>query len=215
MRVAAFNHAASTLPSLLEVNQTYIDEYKHCALMQLIQSPDMEQKLTRERLLDCIQILSDYFQRTVMLRNALCDHHRFMPVTQAHLREEFEHNIDLKKDREFRPAIWDPILEATSAWFAWKMLTLDNEEKTLLIHLVLESSANIFFSTAHQIMQKHGETNYFGIHAAVDSEHEEMGIKLLANLTTDKYDRLMEVQEQGWGMINAACNRIALLTLSN
>lgn len=214
MRMSAFNHTANTLPSLLELNQIHIDKYKDCALMRLIQSPQMAQKHTRERLLDCIQILSDYFQRTVMLRNALCDHHKFMPVTQAHLREEFEHNIDLKKDRQFRPAAWDPILEATSAWFSWKMLTLDNEEKTLLIHLVLESSANIFFTTAHQIMQKHGETNYFGIHAAVDSEHEEMGIKLLANLTNDKYARLMEVQEQGWGMINAACDRIAHLTLT-
>lgn len=203
---------AATLDTLLAQNQAFLAQYKKNPLMQLIKSPDMIIMQKRNKLLDCIQIFSDYFQKTVLLRNALCEDKKFMPVAQLHCHEEFEHNLSLMRDRKFRPPVWDPILDATSSWFAWKMLTSDNVDKTVLIHLVLETSANVFFSAAHRVMQAYKETDYFHIHAEIDEEHEQMGTKLLMDLPPERYAHLMLVQQQGWDVLNAVCKQIAILT---
>lgn len=203
---------AASLDLLLASNQGYLANYQQSPLMQLINSPKMAAAQKRNKLLDCIQIFSDYFQKTVLLRNALCEDKKFIPVAQIHCHEEFEHNLSLMRDRQFRPPVWDPVLEATSAWFAWKMLTMDNADKTVLIHLVLETSANVFFSAAHRVMQAYKETDYFHIHAEVDGDHEQMGTQLLKDLTPERYERLLLVQQQGWDVLNAACKQIAILS---
>ncbi|WP_040069780.1 iron-containing redox enzyme family protein [Pseudomonas batumici] len=197
---------------LLKENKRFADSYRSSCLMSLIQSKQMENKENRERLLDAIQIFSDYFQKTIMLRSALCDDRKFLSVVQAHLNEEFGHNFKLMKDRKYRAPVWHPVLEATAAWFSWKMLTLDNDEKTVLIHLVLEASANIFFSAAHNVMRDYGETDYFEVHADADARHEQMGSELLDGLCAEKYVNLMTIQQQGWAMLNAACDQIAHLS---
>lgn len=208
-----FGDKNATLQKLLENNKQFCDDYRaKSRLMRLIQSSSMSDKAKRAALLDCIQVFSDYFQKTVMLRSVFCGNRRYLPVVEEHLQEEFGHNTDLQRDRQFRDAAWDPILEATSAWFAWSMLVMDNDEKVVAMHLVLEASANIFFTAANQVMKAHGETNYFAIHAEVDGDHEQMGINLLQNLTPDRYLHLQQVQKQCWDMLNTACDRIAVVT---
>jgi pyrroloquinoline quinone (PQQ) biosynthesis protein C len=61
-------------------------------------------------------------------------------------------------------------------------------------------------------MHAYGETNYFKIHSEADEKHELMGRELLKNLTSEKYQRLFAIQQQGWDMLNAVCDRIAKLT---
>lgn len=196
---------------LLSKNQAYTQAFMQNALMTWIQSPDVNEAKNRARLLDCIQVFSNYFQKTVMLRAILNDNDVFSAIVQQHLTEEFGHNMSLMHDRKDRAPIWDPILEACSCWFAWKMFTLDNIEKTVLIHLVLEASANVFFVEAHKIMTAYAETNYFKVHAAVDDHHEAMGIQLLEGLREIDYQHLVNVQQQGWEMINTVCNRMVEL----
>jgi ribulose bisphosphate carboxylase small subunit len=203
---------SSNLTILLENNKVFVNEYINNSLMQLIKSDAMKEKYMRKRLLDCIQVFSDYFQKVVMLRYVFCDNPKFFSVAQLHLTEEYGHNISLKQDREHRPSVWDPILESTSSWFAWKMFTLDEEEKTVLVHLVLEASAHLFFTQAHQIMERYQETEYFKIHSDADEQHEQMGIGLLKELTVEKYQQLQKILSQGWTILNTACNQIALLT---
>lgn len=206
----------NTFQSLIKKNKQFAKDYmENNALMQVISSPSMKNQQTRKRLLDCIQVFSNYFQKVVLLRSVLNDDQKFFNVTQIHLEEEFGHNHSLMRDRNHMQPAWDPILEATSSWFTWKMFMYDNEERTVLVHLVLETSANIFFQEAHKIMRKYGETDYFKIHSDADEKHEKMGTMLLKNLPNLKYKRLLEIQSQGWDMLNAACNRIANLTDSS
>ncbi len=208
-----FGTKNGSLHQLLENNKKYCEQYRaHSQLMRLISSPAMTDKTKRAALLDCIQVFSDYFQKTVMLRSIFCANRGYTPVVEEHLQEEFGHNTDLQRDREFREPVWDPILEAASAWFSWNMLVMDNDEKVVAMHLVLEASANIFFTAANQVMKAHGETNYFAIHAEVDGDHEQMGINLLQHLSPERYQRLIVVQKQCWDMLNTACDRIAVLT---
>lgn len=200
------------LEALLKTNQTHTDAFKENPLMRLIASPAMQAAHNRVRLLDCIQVFSNYFQKTVMLRAVLNDNNRYVPIVRAHLVEEFGHDVALMHDRKDREPIWDPILEACSCWFSWQMLSLDNSEKTVLVHMVLEASAHLFFIKAHHVMRQYAETDYFKIHADVDEHHETMGLELLTGLRDVDYQRLSEIQQQGWDMLNAACRRMAELT---
>lgn len=213
MSTRSQNFSAS-LSKLLKNNEIFIVAYKNSSLMKLIESDIMKEKHMREKLLDCIQIFSDYFQKVIMLRYVLCDNPKFLSVSQQHLNEEYGHNISLNQDRKGRLAVWDPVLEATSSWFAWKMLSLDAEEKTVLIHLVLESSAQLFFHQAHKVMDQYKETQYFRLHFKLDEQHTQMGISLLQGLTIEKYIQLQEIQRQGWDILNVACKQIAALTIN-
>jgi hypothetical protein len=197
---------------ILDKNKIYIEAFEENPLMKLVQSTTMDEVKSRAHLLDCIQVFSNYFQKTVMLRSALSENNQYLKVAQEHLAEEFGHDISLMHDRHEKKAVWDPILDACSSWFAWKMITLDNSEKTLLVHLVLESSANMFFVRAHKVMMKYAETDYFKIHAEVDEHHATMGIELLNDLSDVEYKGLLKVQQQGWDMLNAVCNRMAEIT---
>ena len=200
------------LDDLLNTQRRLTEAFKDNPLMQLIDSPMMQQAHNRVRLLDCIQVFSNYFQKTVMLRDVLNDNNRYAPIVRAHLVEEFGHDVALMHDRKDREPIWDPILEACSCWFSWQMLALDNIEKTVLVHMVLEASAHLFFIKAHRVMRQYAETDYFKIHADVDEHHETMGLELLTGLRTVDYQRLLEVQQQGWDMLNTACRRMAELS---
>ena len=62
-------------------------------------------------------------------------------------------------------------------------------------------------------MRCYNETEYFKTHVEMDKKHECMGLELLEGLTPKKYERLLEIQTQGWTMINTVCNQIAKLTL--
>jgi len=196
---------------LVKRNQEFSEKYNNNALLKFIKTEAIKDKSTRARLLDCIQVLSDYFQKALMLRYVLGNQVDSINIAYQHLCEEFGHSFSLMKDRDFRVPVWDPILEATSSWFSWKMFNTSDEGRTLLIHLVLEASADAFFSEAIKMMQEFNETNYYTIHAEVDEQHEKMGLALLEGLSAQQYKSLFELQQQGWDMINVICTRIAEL----
>lgn len=201
----------ANLDLLLEKNKQFIKEYQASDMLQLITSKDIENKECRERMLDSLQTFSNYFQKVVLLRNVLTDNPRFNTLALDHLKEEFCHNEALMAERNGRTPMWDPILESTCSWFAWKMLNTNDEEKIILVHLVLESSGTVFFNAACPIMQQYGHQHYFVVHSIADVHHEKMGRELLEGLSPARYERLMEVQVQGWSIMIAACNRIAAL----
>lgn len=201
------------LNSLLEKNKQFVDEYRSSALMCLISSSDIEKEDFRERMLDAIQTLSNYFQKIVLLRLVLTDHHHFSTLALEHLKEEFCHHEALMTERNYRVPLWDPILESTCSWFLWRMFNTNDEEKIVLIHLVLEASANAFFQHAYPVMRQYTQGNYFKEHAGADEKHEKMGEELLKGLSLAAYQRLSEIQYQAWSVMLAACNRIAELSL--
>lgn len=200
---------------LMQENKRHINHYANSQIIQLIDSQTMVSKDARKKLLNCIQVFSNYFQKTVMLRATLTEQKSYFQVSWDHLVEEFGHNMSLLADRGNIEPDFDPILDGCSSWFAWKMFTLDNAGKTFLMHFVLESSANVFFQKAHKVMKAHNETAYFAIHSELDAEHEMMGAELLKHLSNAEYHELFTLQKQGWGMINAICDHIAYLVYSD
>ena len=203
-----------TYEKLIKENNRWLEEFKKSNIMQLITSVKMDNVHTRTQLLDGVQILSNYFQKIMLLRVVLIEDEKFSTLAQEHLNEEFGHNHLLSEERNHRVPKWDSILDATSAWFTWKMFTLNNIEKTFIVHFVLEGSAQIFFTTANETMQKYNQMKYLTIHAENDEKHEKMGRELLENLRVEEYTSLASIQKQAWKMMITVCDRIAFLAES-
>lgn len=201
----------SSFKVLLEKNEQFKHTYANSAIMRLINGNLIQHESCRNHLLGLIQTLSNYFQKIVLLRSVFADAHPFKALATEHLKEEFCHNEELMAERNFQPPVWDPVLEAICSWFTWKMFNSTDEDKIVLIHLVLETSASIFFQSAFTIMQKYSAIEYFKVHSEADEKHEYMGKELLENLSEKQYQKLMETQFQGWEMMLAACDRIAAL----
>ncbi len=212
----SFEVAKDPLAVLLEKNRIYREAYKNNLIFNFVTGDAVNDPIQRGRLLDTIQVWSNFFQRAVLARSAFCEDPRYSGIFQDHLKEEFGHNENLASDRgEGLLKVWDPILEATSSWFAWKMLTLDNAEKLVLVHLVLEAAATVFHIVAHPIMSKFRETDHFATHHDGDQIHETMGISLLTNLDPHSLTRLETVQKQGWDMMNTLCARMAEIAVTS
>jgi quercetin dioxygenase-like cupin family protein len=200
-----------SLEMLLEQSRLHCEAHRRNPIFALLQSGRLDDPQRRFRLLDAVQTWSNWFQRVIQARAAFTEDPRFAPLAQQHLAEERGHNAQLATDRGGRADVpWDPLLEAMASWFAWKMVTLDAAEKTVLIHLVLEAAGATFHAFAQPIMARYGETEYFALHG-VDDEHEAMAREHLTGLAPENYRRLLRVHKEGWDVFNALCARMAAL----
>lgn len=209
MVIANMNKPKLSYEFLMSENQRFAAVYEASQIMRLLSDSVMNNPIYRYRMLDFIQTISNYFQKILLLRCSVTDNPLFSQIAIEHLKEEFCHNEILMKERNQRPIVWDPILEGCCSWFAWKMLTSNDEEKYFLIHCVLESSGKIFFQKAYEVLKKYGPASFFQVHSEEDEKHESMGRALLQGLSVREYSRLLELQQQGWSMITTACDRVA------
>jgi hypothetical protein len=180
-------------------------------LLKILSSTDLNEKTIRDKTLDYIQIFANYFQKIVMLRGVFTYSPILSSMAQMHLNEELGHDIILMKERSNRSTLFDPILDSSMAWFCWQMFKLNDLEKTVLMHWVLESSAYCFFIEAKTVFDRYGEMEYFQIHSEADEEHKDIAPALLNNLRPEEYANLEMVLVQGWSVMTTACDRIAEL----
>lgn len=200
------------LAKLLQRNKQFIEDHKKNPMFELAISGRLADERLRNRFFDCVQVWSNFFQKILLARSTFTEDREFALLFKKHLDEEYGHNTNLAAERgDVLKIVWDPILEATSNWFAWKMLTLDSIEKTVLVHLVLEVGSSVFSKVANPIIASFQETEYFAVHDEADDNHKQMGLELLMELEPRSYDRLMQIQQEGWDMLNVLCARIAEL----
>ncbi|MEH2079522.1 MAG: hypothetical protein V7K89_05765 [Nostoc sp.] len=200
---------------LLQRNKQFSEDHKQNPMFALVTSGRLADKRLRNRFFDCVQVWSNFFQKILFARSAFTEEREFALLFNKHLDEEYGHNNNLAAERgDALKVVWDPILEATSNWFAWKMLTLDSTEKTVLVHLVLEVGSSVFSKVANLNISSFEQTKYFAVHDEADDEHQVMGLELLTNLEQRSYDRLIQIQQEGWDMLNVMCARIAELVES-
>ncbi|HEY1534542.1 MAG TPA: hypothetical protein VGF76_11000, partial [Polyangiaceae bacterium] len=200
------------LQKLLALNESFAEGYRGNAMFQLVSSGELQRREMRARFFDCVQVWSSYFQRAIFARSAATDDRRFGVVFRKHLIEEFGHDLDLARERGGTRPVWDPVLDACGNWFCWKMLTCDNVEKIILIHLVLEVGGSVISAHAGPAINPLGETSYFAVHDEADALHQELGLELLQNVPEASFPRLFQVQAEGWDMLNLLSKRIAELS---
>jgi quercetin dioxygenase-like cupin family protein len=201
--------SGSGLSVLLSRNRQYCEDYRCNPIFEFGTSDRIADPERRRRFLACVQVFSGYFQKALLGRSALTDEPGYSALFRHHLDEEYGHDTRLAQDLGPNAgSVWDPVLEATASWFVVKILSLDNLDKLVLIQLVLESAGSVFHEVAAPRMAQFGETDYFAHHSEADKVHAAMSIEELEGQKEATYDRLMDIQRQGWDMLNTLCARM-------
>ncbi|MBM3633524.1 MAG: iron-containing redox enzyme family protein [Alphaproteobacteria bacterium] len=206
-----FPEKLPSLEILIRRNKKYKDHFKKNLLFNLMDSGYFNTKRKRDIFLEYFQVWSNYFQKTMLLKTALCDDPNFTPIFNQHFTEEFGHDQMLNSERPKINVKKDPVLEALCNWFLSKMLSLSPHEQVVVMNLCVEATAVIFYSYAIPAIDPHHQLEHFKAHESVDIEHENMGLSLLEDLPVSQYERLLGIQEDSWGIFEALMNRIAEL----
>jgi quercetin dioxygenase-like cupin family protein len=211
-RVSFEGDRSPGLVELLRRNDAFARDHQNNPMFELVTGGHLADARVRSRFLDTVQVLSNAFHRLILLRGATTEEPRFSVLFDRHLSEEYDHAARLAADRgDDLVQVWDPVLDATTSWFVAKMLTLDDAEKAVLVHLVLEVGSRVFTAVANPVVSSYGETDYFAIHEEADADHERMVNAPLDGLEPLVYERLYVVQRQGWDMLNTLCARMSAL----
>ncbi|AAU04046.1 hypothetical protein [Rickettsia typhi] len=167
--------------------------------------------LRKNKFLKHFRIWSDEFQKMVLARVVFSETKEFKQLAWEHLTDEFGHNIELSQNLENDKETTDSIFEALGSWFTLKMMTLGDSERAVLVHLVIESCATIFYEKLGSIFCNHKTSQHFKTHMQLDPEHEQMGIDLLKQININDISLLI-IQKKGWDMIDALFTRLAEIT---
>lgn len=200
---------------LFKKNEEYMERFDKHRLFALVRNGLVNDPEARKRFLDCFQVWSNYFQKMVLTRVVTLQHPMFEELAWLHLVEELGHNRDLAKSRADLQPVFDPVLEATCAWFPWKTGLISDAEKVVLIHLVVEASATFFYKHLGPAMAATDAKEHFDSHKIADDAHVEMGYAFLRKFPLDNWERLFEIQRQGWAMLMAVMGRIGDLVVHN
>lgn len=176
----------------------------------LLENGALDDPARRERFFACLQVISDAFQTILLLRQATVRDQRFEAPFRSHFLQELGHNT-LLAQREGSTKIDDAILAATTTWFCRRMLVLDNLDKAVLVHLVLETAGAYFHTRAKEVLSDGVAGAYFAAHAAADPEHMVVPGGLLEGHDVATYHRLYDLVETGWDVFDAMGWRIAQL----
>jgi quercetin dioxygenase-like cupin family protein len=200
--------------ALTAANQRHLEHFAKHRLFTMAEKGYLAEETPRRRFFDCFQIWSDHFQRMLLMRNALSADPRFRAIAETHLAEELGHNRLLQRARQSDTRLWDPTLESLCAWFPWKMITLAEDERLVLIHLVVEGSALVFYQQMAPVFRTPEGRTHFDAHAqSVDNRHVQVGIDLLRQIPLREPARLLEIQQRGWDVLASLFGRIADLIM--
>nr|WP_253307477.1 hypothetical protein [Rickettsia endosymbiont of Ceutorhynchus assimilis] len=196
------------LEQLLLDNKIYQNKFRQNKLFQIVKENKLSTDAQKENFLNYFQIWSDEFQKMILARIVFSEGKSYSNLGWQHLEEEFGHNLQLLRSRKNYAAVEDPVFEALASWFTMKMLTLSDAERTVLIHLVIESCATIFYEYLGPIFLDNKEEEHFNTHQELDPAHEQIGIDLLRKMNITDLS-LITVQKKGWAMIEALFTRLA------
>lgn len=203
-----------TLENLLSTNQAYLAHFKQHPLFQKLLDFKKLSPKQQEIFLTWKELFAAEFQSIVHTRHAMTHDSMHKKMSLKHLQEEIGHDemisAQLPLEREI---MHDPIIEAISTWFVHKMIVLDNLEKMVLMHLVLETSGDFFYPWAYQnnIFSGNSIESYIKLHVEADEEHSTIDIALLKNHAPYTYQRLLEVIQRGWIMMESMLYRVLSL----
>ena len=195
---------------LKELNTQYIENYKNNKIFEAFSKENVFSSEQRSLFLDYLQILSDQFQKMVLLRSAICDDPRFTHFFREHLKEEFGHDEALQSSRDNLKIRDDAVFEALCIWFNHQMITLDNLEQAVLVHFIIEGSAFIFYNNIKHIFDP-SKQNHFEDHSEFDGDHQEVDKEFFKGMTDEQFQRIKILLEKGWNMVEKQYERLAEL----
>jgi quercetin dioxygenase-like cupin family protein len=204
---------AKPADALMRDNEVYLERFKISRLLSLVNSPLIDQPDVREKLLDCLQTWSDMFQDLLHIRVAMTRDPAHKKIAIEHLVEELGHNNNLRNQRDTHHSpVSDAAFHSIMEWFRHQMLYKSDMVKTLLMHVVLEGSGEIFHSEAARVF---ASMPHFQEHGEDDGSHVSMGVELLNQASPTEIEELRETLSEGWNMIILLCDRFADIACSD
>jgi hypothetical protein len=210
---ATMSSSGSVTEQLFKKNEEYMERFDKHRLFALVRKGLLNAPDARKRFLDCFQVWSNHFQKMVLTRVVTLQHPSFEDLAWLHLSQELGHNRDLAKSRADLQLVFDPILDATCAWFPWKTGLISDAEKVVLVHLVVEASAISFYKHIRPAMPTMDAKEHLEVHKSADKAHVDMGYDFLRERQPEYPERLFEIQRQGWAMLMSVMARIADLVV--
>ncbi len=201
------SNKVSPMDQILQEQRLYEKKFNRNPLMILAKSPKLDQPEVKERLLEALNYWSDWFQKILSARVAAGGKPEYLDAAEQHLMEEVGHNKILYEMRQNRPVtFWDPLLDSAASWFHNQMLSATDEEKTVLMHLVLEGASTKFHGLANRLFP---DASFFQIHSTVDEDHFEMGCRLLEKSPNLDAPHLCTVLNHGWAVFGVIAAQMA------
>ncbi|MGK3996653.1 hypothetical protein [Sorangium sp. So ce1024] len=202
----AFPPTGAALDRLVEENEVHAREFARSPLMRLLRSERARGDDVKQRMLGALQIWSDAFQKVLCARVVFESHPGASAIAERHLADEIGHNRRLARMRgPSSSRSWDRGIAAASSWFIERMGATSTEERTVLVHFVIERCADILLTAAQAVFP---DTDYFSLHAEVDADHFRLGYDLLKSFPGLDVAPLRGALTEGWQMMNMICQRI-------
>lgn len=208
---------ANSVQDLQALNLQLLEQHGRNGLFQLFASGALQHDAhRRRRFLEALYVWSGYFQKMIYARQAMCTNPALLPVYAGHLSEEFGHDDLLKSEYGLDGTAYDAMLEAASQWFVMRMLSADEAQKIVIVHMVVESSGQLFGERTKDIIARPQarDTSYFELHAQADEDHSEIGVPYLQGLASGEFARLMETCRHAWDQMNLVHERIAAFAMA-
>ena len=199
----------SKYAQLLSKNQVLADNFYGTNPTFKIPADTFKQIEKKKALLDSLQVISDHFQRLMYLRVGLCDSPRYQKVFLEHFLEELGHNEELLEERTQNEKVWDPILEAACSWFVNKNYLLDNPGRIIMVQMVLEKCAHLFYSHFSDVLSEGNKSAHIDAHKEADEGHDMIGVPLLQHEPDYKFEEYFKLQEEAWSIMNLYIQRIS------
>lgn len=195
------------LDQILHEQSIYQKKFTRNPLMSLAKSHKLDQPEVKERLLEALNYWSDWFQKILSARVSVGGKADYLEAAEQHLMEEVGHNKILYEMRQNKPVgFWDPLLDSAASWFHNQMLSGTDDEKTVLMHLVLEGASTQFHGLVNRLFQ---DSSFFQLHSTVDEDHYEMGFRLLRNSPNLDGPHLCTVLHHGWSVFGVIAAQMA------
>lgn len=205
--------SCNSVDTLIQINEQYYHAFTQRPYFEMIGSGLLNRdEKKRNMFFNCVQIFSDYFQAMMYTRQAACFDEKFQSVFLKHFLDELGHD-DLLRQRKEKAKTWDPIIVAVSTWFIHQMQVLDNIEKAVVMHLVLEKTGDFYHSLAHKVLGQHVDSDYYEVHAEHDEDHSAMITDLLPGYSASTYQRLYQLIQHSWAMMNTMVDRVHELVM--
>jgi quercetin dioxygenase-like cupin family protein len=204
-----FLQKSSVLRELLARNERFAADFSNNSLFKFTREGGFSRPEVLQEFLTYFQLWSDAFQDMVKVRAQLGQTTPHRELAQRHWEEEKGHNSVLRRDgNQLSERAWDPVVVAIGGWFVSQMLTLSEVQQTLLIHLVVEVSAVVFYSEMTPRMPLEISA-HFKMHHGVDDEHVMLGVSVLEQCELDlQAESLFLTQQLGWEKLSQLFSRI-------
>ncbi|WP_086933972.1 cupin domain-containing protein [Agarilytica rhodophyticola] len=204
-----FEMVKPSMRHISEAQEFFLEDYKRNPLFSIIKE-DNFQTAYREPLLDAIQHWSQCFQLIISDRVKYAQSNTEKKLALMHLEEEKDHDTKMAALRG-NPDIGDlhPIANEVTNWFRKAMKELSDAEKIILVHFVLEGSAEFAHNEIHAYVEGSEVEEHFRFHAEEDEDHVLMGVDALSNMSNVNYEKLLTSLITGWVMINRVCAQMS------